>query len=549
MSIRTESYSLEKRTLIAFITDTEFCAAVLPSLDLEYYSNEYARTIIRWVQDYYDTYGRAPNIEMGDIFLRKEQSLKKEVRDIISSILEHLSDLDTEQINTDHSIDIAMEFFRKQELDLTARTMLHHLEDDKLQEAEDILKSYTEINTISGGGVNNFFTDKQLVRDAIEKLWNPGASKDIVFKPYGALGQYMGYLERGWLIGLLAPMKRGKTMGLTELALDAVLQNKNVLFVSAEMPDKDMTARYIKTITGMTASDWDDGDAPTKLIPVFDCMHNQNSSCGLSERPNNTALPKLSEEEDPVDLFYDHADHTPCTHCRKTNKKLYKFTTWFEKVEDLSSKKAMIKKVEAWRPKIDKYLRTRSYPANTTAVSTIEGHVKFLSSRENFDVELLIIDYGDLLIAEKSMSETRHELNNVWVGLKSLAHKLNILVITASQTNRAGMGVEIVESTSTAEDIRKIAIADMFYALDQTKAEKRRGVMRVSPLESRHTNNYSVCYLLQDLARSQFHLDSEIGMFFTGGDSNDVPKKQKNNHTYPKKKSNKKGRIKVTKGV
>lgn len=549
MSIRTDGYSLEKRTLIAFITDTEFCAAVLPSLDLEYYSNEYAQRIIRWVRDYYETYGRAPNTEMEDIFLRHEQSLKKEVRDIIGSILEHLSDLDTEQINTEHSIDIAMEFFRKQELELTARTMLHHLENNKLQEAEDILKSYTEINTISSGGVNNFFTDKQLIRNAIEKLWNPGASKDVVFKPSGALGNYMGYLERGWLIGLLAPMKRGKTLGLTDLALDAVLQNKNVLFVSAEMPDKDMTARYIKTITGMAPSDWEDGDMPTKLIPVFDCVHNQNGSCGLSERPNNIALPKLSEEDDPVDLFYDHADHIPCTHCRTTNSKLYKITTWFEKVEDLSSKEAMIKKVEAWRPKIDKYLRTRSYPANTTPVATIEGHIKYLSSRENFDVDALLIDYADLLIASRSMSEGRHELNDVWVGLKSLAHKLNILVITASQTNRTGMDVEIVESTSTAEDIRKIAISDMFYALDQTKAEKRRGVMRISPLESRHTNNYAVCYLLQDLARSQFHLDSETGVFFTGGEAGNLPQKQKNDQNYPKKRTKKKSRIKVTRGV
>jgi replicative DNA helicase len=541
---RYNTYSLEKRILIAFITDSNFCQAVLPFLNLEYFSNDYAQIILRWVQEYFDTYNAAPNAEIEDIFFRKEKLLKEADATIIRSILQHLSDIDLTQINTEHSIDIALEFFRKQELELTAQTILYHLDKGKLDDAENILKEYTEINTISSGGVDNFFTDKQLIQQAVEKLWNPQESPDIVFKHIGALGDYMGYWEKGWLISVLAPMKRGKTAYLTLVAIDAVMQNKNVLFVSTEMPDKDMATRYIKTITGMSPSDWEKGDMPIKLIPVFDCTYNQAGTCNKPQRPKNEALPTISQEDDPVNFYYEHKQHTPCSYCRKHQKRLYKLTTWFEEVQDVSTKDAMIKKVQAWQPKFDRYIKTRSYPAKTATLATIKAHIRNLSIKENFDVDILVLDYGDLLKPSKANLEKRHAIDDIWVGLKSLAHELNILVVTASQTNRSGMDVEVIESTSTSEDIGKIAIADGFYALDQTKQEKRLGVLRISPLESRHNANYAVCYILQDLARSQFCLDSEIGYYFP------TPVSESRQNTYtkvtPKKK---KKQVRVVSGV
>lgn len=499
-----EAYSIEKRILLSLITNTSFCNIIIPLIDLEYFTNEYAQTIIKWVVRYYNTYGKAPNKDMEDIFYRSSKGIKQETSEVIASILEHLSELDTDSLDTEYSIDLAKEFFTARLLILTSETVLFEVEQGNIQKATDLMFSYKGIPDYNSG-VGNTYTDTTLIMQAMEKIWYPQDSKDILFRLDGELGDFIGDLERGWLIGILAPMKRGKSWMLADTGLCAVRNRKTTLFISLEMPDKDMAVRNLKTITGMYPT-----ESKEKIIPVFDCKLNQNGGCNRPNRvKGNTTI--ISEPIIDSEILKVYPKHIPCTVCKGTS--LFSLSVWYKKVEDTSSFKKMQNRNNAWKPTLDQYMRTCSFPARSININTIIAYMDMLSKTEGFDTAVLILDYADLLLPTDLRLEYRHAIDNIWTSLKSLAHKRNILVITASQTNRAGMNQEDLTSDSAAEDIRKIAIADSFFGYNQSKLEKRKGIARIALLDGRHISSFKQCFITQDLVHGQVVLDSHISEY------------------------------------
>lgn len=497
-------YSLEKRILISFITNDEFCKEILPITQKEFFTNEYAQTIVRWVAKYFDTYGTAPHNEMEDIYLQNKDSISDGAANIIVTILEHLDTVDTSAFDTRHSIDMARDFFQERLLVLTANTALHELEQGHLEDAMNQLKSYKGIET-TDGGVDNTYTNKTLQSAIIEKLWYPEESKDIALRVQGAFGDFLGNMEYGWLMAFLAPMKRGKTTLLTEMAIESVMQRKNTLFVSLEMPDKDMALKGALALTGLR---------PTKsnkmIFPVFDCLRNQNGSCIKPQRIQGNRA--ITEVLTPA-LLKMHHGHTPCTKCRGTMD--FQPSVWYVEEDNIVTPSKFTSIMRAFSPMMGRYMRTRSYPPRSVSINSIIAHMDVLAKTQRFDTQVLIIDYADLMLAVKKHIETRHALDEVWTALKALANKRGILVITASQTNRGGMLLEELTSDTIAEDIRKVAIVDGLFGLNQTPAEKQKGIMRIGSLEQRHDAQFTQCYLLQDFYRSQFCMDSEIGAFFS----------------------------------
>ncbi len=501
MSIRDDSsfYDIEKRILISFITDTAFCYEIFPILDYDLFSNDYSRRIVQWAEGYFNTYGKSPKSEIEIIYHQKKSALSSELQNVISTILEHLSEYmdSNSEFNTQHSITIAKDFFTSQILQLTSEKILSYLEKGQMQEAKELMQSYKGIPDMEGG-VSDSFSNKDLTDNTINKIWYPEDSNDMQL--IGRIGEYLGSWENGWLIAFMAPMKRGKTHILTKCAFDAVLKRKKALFVSLEMPDKDMNSRAVLAVTAMTRT-----DKKTKIVPIFDCVRNQKGSCDKFERTRKGEA--IGIPDGPED-FYTYKNHRACSKCRETND--FKPSVWYKEVPDKSSPGGTKKIMNAWEPMFDQYLRTKSFPADTASTKTLEGHMDHLLKSEGFDTEILIVDYADLLTATDTSLEYRHRLDGIWKSLKSLAHKRNILVITASQTNRGGMSKAEVESSDASEDIRKVAIVDAFYALNQSKEEKKRRIMRIGFTDARFTDQYNQCCILQDLKRGQFCLDSEF---------------------------------------
>lgn len=116
--------------------------------------------------------------------------------------------------------------------------------------------------------------------------------------------------------------------------------------------------------------------------------------------------------------------------------------------------------------------RVRVIGGYRMTISEIEQHVRRLQA-EGFKIGMMIDDYPDLIIPERSRNQTRFELSEIYMWLRDFgARKENRFpTIGASQVGRAAYTKEIITETDVAEDIGKVNTADVVLTLCQTREE------------------------------------------------------------------------------
>ena len=119
------------------------------------------------------------------------------------------------------------------------------------------------------------------------------------------------------------------------------------------------------------------------------------------------------------------------------------------------------------------------YPTKSIGVETLEQVL------HKNPVDIMLIDYGQLLKSSSRREERRHELSDVYEALRGLAGKFSIPIWTAHQANRPGTNAKILLPEHIAEDFNIIAIADIGISINFTEQERRQGLVRVYNMASR----------------------------------------------------------------
>jgi replicative DNA helicase len=79
----------------------------------------------------------------------------------------------------------------------------------------------------------------------------------------------------------------------------------------------------------------------------------------------------------------------------------------------------------------DGRLIIKEYPAKTASTNTIKTHLEKLKTR-GIDVDMVIVDYADLLRPKRAEREKRHELETMYEELRGLAQEFKCVFWTAS---------------------------------------------------------------------------------------------------------------------
>jgi len=130
-------------------------------------------------------------------------------------------------------------------------------------------------------------------------------------------------------------------------------------------------------------------------------------------------------------------------------------------------------------------LLIKEWPTKTATVETIRSHVQRLIATKNFKPDAIVIDYADCLRPVRSYGEKRHELESNYENLRGLGQELNCVVITADQTNRGGLDLEIVTISSIAESYAKATVCDGIFTISRTAEDKMNGTGRLFLAKSR----------------------------------------------------------------
>ena len=235
--------SMEKQILTDLIVSTDFLKMVRPIVDVGLFDTDAAKTVGKWVLEYYDKYKQAPQDVIENIYKDKSKKLGASETDWIADFLDELSDQYEKQgINEHYSFDQTVKYFKRQRLYKAAENVQELIENNRLDEAEETWsKGIIAGSEMNDMGINPFDPD------TIRRLLRPESRFELNFGIDG-FDRLAGPMKSEWLVMFMGPMKRGKTQMLTHLAVHSTWVGFNTVFISLEGGYGDNAIRFWQNV-------------------------------------------------------------------------------------------------------------------------------------------------------------------------------------------------------------------------------------------------------------------------------------------------------------
>ena len=132
-----------------------------------------------------------------------------------------------------------------------------------------------------------------------------------------------------------------------------------------------------------------------------------------------------------------------------------------------------------------KALRTECFPSGTKSVRDIDGMIDSWEHFHGFLVDVVVIDYADILAPMSKRTEAREEINDTWQYMNQLAQRRNCLVVTATQSDAEGYGKKRLTKKNFSGDRRKNDHVSAQFDITMTQDEEAQEIVRVSEVAIR----------------------------------------------------------------
>lgn len=485
MSVRFRVKEVDNQTerliCVGLIVSDKVIRQLAPILDPNFFTARYTKTVAEWCLEFYEKFDKAPRAHIQNIFeAAKRDFLEDDQADLIEALLVSLNQQLMEeqaQFNEDYVLEEAEKYIKSRKAMMLCEDVSALLSKGQILEAEGRLAGYNIPTRPTAEGDSIFEPE----------FWHEEEEEhSILFRLPGYLDDLIGPIERDSFISILAPEKRGKSWWLLEMGLRAFRARCNVVFLSCgDMTKKQVRRRLRHMLTNV------DPKRPKEVVltPVLDCWHNQQGKCPLGEETDPVLIGGMGKQK-KVGTLEDFPDHVPCSKCLEKEKlnKYYFGRPWYvqQKLKDIAkdietARKALHKRAPSKR------FQLFCFPPATVSVAHIRAHLDILQQQKDFIPDVIIIDYADILLPEQKSErkDVRHQINDTWMALRSLSQERNCAILTATQAKGEAMKSAQVKQWDASEDKRKLAHVTAMIALNQTPAEKRAQVMRVSNLATR----------------------------------------------------------------
>ena len=140
--------------------------------------------------------------------------------------------------------------------------------------------------------------------------------------------------------------------------------------------------------------------------------------------------------------------------------------------------------VQSEMDKLKGDLVIKYYPTKSASVNTLSAHLKRITTLGT-QVDMVVVDYADILKDTGGSREVRHALGNIYEDLRGLAGEFQIPVWTASQANRSALDEDVIEATKVSESYQKIMTADFVMSLSRKVEDKIGNTGRFHVIKNR----------------------------------------------------------------
>lgn len=509
---------IERKILIGLITNTEFLKQIEEEWDPNYMVSKVGKAISDWCWEYYKKYRKAPMREIETIYLKKlkaKKITKETAEEIESEILPRLSDEYDQESDLTTLLDDAREFFEEQQVQMHIDELSNLLGKGRVKEAVQSVEKFKVKGTVEEESLD-LSSEKALqkLEEAFDQSFEP-----VVRFP-GALGEFWNdQLVRGALVGILAPEKRGKSFLLLEFMMRAYAQNKRVAFFQAG--DMTEAQQMVRTAIYLSRKSNKEKYCGTHYLPVQDCIKNQKDTC--TKRVRECSFGLFGEEvdtrediskEDLIEAYESNPDYKPCFNCKEwLLEKNHWGAPWLTKIniKDPVTKQAAVRVWKKFFTNAGRAIKLATYVNGTLNVSKIEKQLDTWKEKEGFEPDIVLVDYGDLLVPELR-GDFRHQEDDKWKKLRGLSQKTNALWVIPTQADAESYKKGLLDMSNYSEDKRKNAHVTALYGLNQDVQgrEKSIGLMRFNKIVIREGEFHSSqqVYVLQNLSIGRPHLGS-----------------------------------------
>ena len=510
--------NLERRIIIGLITSTEFLQQIHSVWNANLLESQMAKRLAGWCTDYFEKYHKAPGRNIEGIYLEKlKAGLPKDIaEEIEEDILPGLSEeYEQEQFNLSYLLDQTRVFLKERNLIHHAERIQELLDTGELLEAEKLALDYKPV--VSGGGADIDLSNATVLQ-RVDKAFSE-AAKPVVRFP-GALGIFWNsQLVRGGFVALMASDKRGKSYWLLEIAIRGRKQGSQVAFFQAgDMTEGQQLKRICVYLTKRSDMKKYSGEM---WQPVKDCVRNQLDVCdkecrecdfGVFENRTEKEVREQITLTELKRLLKDNPDYHPCYNCEEYDH-LPIGSGWIERVdtgEPLTVEEAK-EAVEAFFIQNKRRFKLSTHANGTLTIKEIKALLDVWEREDGFVPDIIAIDYADLLVPE-SRTEFRHQVDEIWKGLRNLSQERHCLVVTATQADAKSYEQNRLKVSNFSEDKRKNSHVTAMYGLNQDPQdrEKQLGWMRINEIVIREGDfsNSNEVYVLQNLRRGRPFLGS-----------------------------------------
>ena len=452
----------ERDILIGLITSEKFCREICPILNPRLLEIEYARTVAGWIKDFYNNFKKAPGKDIIKLYrARCEEINDEDLQDNILTFVEKVC-RDFENIknfNNEFALQQAVLYLKGRSLKNLNEDIDAYLTSGDIVKAENIITKYKSVEKNSGKAVSLLYNSESIVNSFTQE-------DELLFKFPGAYGAVVGDVHREDFISYLAPMKRGKSFALIDAGVVSIQNRLKVLHVSMEMSEQQMLKRYWTSLTG-----------------------------------------QLNKDRDDINYPYFEKTDTSSKRCWKIKNKI------------ISRKAVSIAEIEKKQKSLKRLfrggdIRIYAVPAYNLTVEQLDLELDRLEQQEGFVPDVIIVDYADIMTPSDKGNDYRNQLDGIWKRLRGLAQKRKCVVFTASQSGRASINKD-ADSKDIAEDIRKLAHITSMVSLNQTRQEKKAGILRLKQLALREGEaefREAVCTQCLSIGRivTDSHFDDEV---------------------------------------
>jgi replicative DNA helicase len=429
--------------IINCIFHDDFLTKIRSAVELSVFKTKEKQFVMQFIYDYYDQHKESPKDHFYDLFEEREKLIPTKIKERAIELVGRLRHIENSNpkyiLNKLHD---ALKHFRLEEASVEFAQMIAN---KKYDEARAIItKALREPDKVKQS-CYDFLEDKEYIERRQQ-----GKSYDVRTQ-LKCLDRLIGGMNFTWLVTFLGATKAGKTWWLMEMAIAAVLQGFNVIFISLEMTKDQIDDRFDQ-ITGFL------GTKPNEAVKTMELNHKE----------------WVQVQAQPNTIYDLKAVKKARRNLGRNGGKLWNVDKSGGKFNALD----------------------------------LESTIDDAEQKSGLLFHVVIVDYlGEMGTPDKRITKKKEIIAANCSLMKAGAKERNQLRITAMQGNRDAMRSATLRSDQMGDAIEPAQISDLILAICQTDAEEKNSIYRIITAEYRHGPKHLSVSLVKDLERGQIALD------------------------------------------